>query len=422
MRRHAFIATFALFVLLASRGSVALAQDAPSLPPAPNTPAPTDPELPPWAQNADEPEGRWRRLCRWVAGEFEEAESCPPRIWFKAEYIFAYIRDDRTPILATTGLTTDATPGALGLPFTRILYGGDIQFDDRSGLRFTLGGAINESLAVEANWFFLDGRKPRYDAGSPGSPVIARPFTNLNSGIEDASLTTYPGLLSGAIHIESYSFLEGAELNARTDFWAGECCRIRGLVGLRWLNLREGLSIEEDTQVTMAGPLSGLPIGDIDRFRTRNDFFGGQLGLDAEFRYRRFTLDLFGKCALGDVVQEARIDGATNLFGVLVPGGLFAVGSNMGQYERDRLGVIPEAGARVEMTVGPHLSVFVGYSFLYMNDVVRPGGLVDPGVNVNLVPSSTTFGNPGGPVRPAVRFESTDFYVHMFQMGMTVRW
>ena len=61
--------------------------------------------------------------------------------------------------------------------------------------------------------------------------MIARPFTNLNAGIEDSSLTTYPGLLSGAIHIESYSFFEGAELNARTDLWAGENCRVQASPG-----------------------------------------------------------------------------------------------------------------------------------------------------------------------------------------------
>jgi hypothetical protein len=122
------------------------------------------------------------------------------------------------------------------------------------------------------------------------------------------------------------------------------------------------------------------------------------------------------------MVQKAQIDGATNLFGVIVPGGLFAVGSNMGQYNRDRFGVVPEAGVRLDMTVGRHTSLFVGYSFLWMNDVVRPGGLIDPGVNVNLVPASATFGTPGGPARPAVRFDSNDYYVHMFQAGLTVRW
>ena len=165
-----------------------------------------------------------------------------------------------------------------------------------------------------------------------------------------------------------------------------------------------------------------MPIGDIDQFTTRNDFFGGQLGLETEFEYLHFKFDLFGKCAIGDMMQNARIRGGTDLFGTLVPGGLFAVSSNIGQYSRDRLGIVPEAGLRIERPIGRHVSFFAGYSFLYMNDVLRPGSMVDTNVNVNLVPTSTTFGAGASPARPAFRFQENEFWVHMFQVGMTFHW
>ena len=368
-----------------------------------------------------EDESRWHRICRWFEGEFEE-EPCPPRYWVKAEYILAWIRSDHTPPLLTTGLTTDATPGALGLPYTRGAYGGNIDFEDRSGMRFGFGMALNESISVDADYFFLDGRKPGIFANSAGTPVIARPFFNVNTGKQDSSLTTYPGLISGTAGVESYSFLEGAELNSRLDLWCSDCFRVRGLIGARWLNLREGLAITEFSTVTLPGPLLGLPIGDIDQFRTRNDFFGGQLGLETEFEYLHFAFNLFGKCALGDVNQVARIQGASNLFGLPVPGGLFAVSSNMGTYTRDRFGVVPEGGLRIERSIGRHVSLFAAYSFLYMSDVVRPGSLVDPNVNVNLVPTSTTFGAGATPARPAFRFQDNEFWVHMFQVGLTFHW
>ena len=174
--------------------------------------------------------------------------------------------------------------------------------------------------------------------------------------------------------------------------------------------MREGLSIAEDTTVTMAGPLNGLPIADIDRFRTRNDFFGGQFGIETEFHYRRFSLDLFGKCAVGDVSQVARIDGVTNLFGVVVPGGLFAVGSNMGQFERDRFGVVPEAGARPRHDGRPDRSRLRRLHVPLLETCRRPGDLDRPSVNVNLVPTAPT-------VRPARRagaappvFETSDYW------------
>ena len=382
-----------------------------------------DSELPPWAQQtAPAEESRWQRIWHWCAGEFED-EPVPTRAWFKAEYMMAWIRSDHTPVLLTTGLTTDASPGALNLPYTKVLYGGNIDFEDRSGMQFTLGANLNETFSVEASWFFLDGRKPDFTINSPGTPVIARPFFNVNTNMQDSSLTTYPGLLQGGAEVQSYSFLDGAELNLRAEVFGNDWFRFRALAGVRWVNLREGLSIAESSSVTLPGPLFGLPIGDLDQFRTRNDFFGGQLGVETEFEYLHFTINMFGKCALGDMVQNARIQGATDLFGAaLVPGGLFAVSSNMGSYSRDRFGIVPEGGMRIERTIGRHLTVFVSYSFLYMNDVARPGSMVDTSVNVNLVPASTTFGAGASPARPTFRFQDEEFFAHMFQFGMTYHW
>ena len=444
MRKRAILMLCGLLLAFVELGrSSALAQELPQMLPSSSPPASlpaapphgmasaqpaaeggADPELPPWAQTpttAAGDESTWRRLLHWCAGEFD-CEPAPAHVWFKTDYLFAWIRSDRTPVLLTTGLTTDTSPGALGLPFTKVVYGGDINYEDRAGLRLTLGYNLSETLSIDGNYFFLDGRKPTVFVNSPGTPVVARPFFNVNSGMQDSSLTTYPGLLSGAARIESYSFLEGSEVNARAELCGNDTCHVRALAGMRWLNLREGLSITESSTVTMAGPLNGLPIGDVDQFRTRNDFFGGQLGVETDFEVMHFKVDLFAKCALGDTMQYARIQGGTDLFGTFVPGGLFAVGSNIGQYSRDRFGVVPEGGLRIERAIGRHVSLNVGYSFTYMNDVVRPGNMVDTAVNVNLVPASTTFGAGANPARPAFHFESDAFWVHMFQAGLTFHW
>jgi hypothetical protein len=434
MRGRGVILLCGLLLALAECGTdCALAQEPPlgtlppTIPAAPTErlavlqPAATDSDLPPWAQHGGEAEGHLGRLRRWLAWELEEEET-RPRGWVTTEYLFAWIRSDKTPPLLTTGLTTDATPGALLLPYTKGIYGGDINFEDRQGLRITVGANLSDEWSIDANYFFLDGRHPLYFASSPGTPVLARPFFNVNTGLQDSSLTTYPGLLQGTISIDSYSFMEGTELNGRFDLWTSENIRVRGIAGLRWLNLREGLAIEEFTQITMPGPLNGLPLGDEDLFRTRNDFLGGQLGIETEFRYQRWTLDLYGKCAIGDMRQDVRIQGATDLFGAVVPGGLFAVSSNVGNYARDRFGIVPEAGVKLEAELCRHVSVFAGYTFLYMNDVARPGSQVDTAVNVNLVPTSATFGTGANPARPAFGFKETDFWVHMFQGGVTIRW
>ena len=64
--------------------------------------------------------------------------------------------------------------------------------------------------------------------------------------------------------------------------------RLEALAGFRYLNLQEGLHVDEAVQVAPVPlPLfSGNDIFVSDRFDTQNNFYGGQLGARAEFRRR----------------------------------------------------------------------------------------------------------------------------------------
>ena len=50
-----------------------------------------------------------------------------------------------------------------------------------------------------------------------------------------------------------------------------------------------------------------------DSFDTRNQFYGGQVGMRASYLHGRFGLDLTGKLALGAVHQTVSRDGSTTL-------------------------------------------------------------------------------------------------------------
>jgi len=53
---------------------------------------------------------------------------------------------------------------------------------------------------------------------------------------------------------------------------------------------------------------------------------------------------------------------------------------------------------------------------------MRPGEQIDRGLNPNLIPTSVTFGMPGGPARPAPLLQSTGFYAHGLTLGLDFRY
>ena len=85
----------------------------------------------------------------------------------------------------------------------------------------------------------------------------------------------------------------------------------------------------------------------------------------------------------------------------ITPGGLFAQPSNSGTTSRNVFAVAPEVAMQVGFDWTPRLRSFVGYNFLYMSNVLRPGNQLDrninPTQNAFLVPPGTLM----GPAAPA---------------------
>jgi hypothetical protein len=146
--------------------------------------------------------------------------------------------------------------------------------------------------------------------------------------------------------------------------------------------------------------------GTTDRFDTRNRFWGGQLGVNAEYRYGRWSVDLTTRVAVGNTNQIVKIGGSTLTNGVVSPGGFFA-STNMGRFSRDRLSVVPEFGLKLGYQISEGIRANLGYNFLYWSDVARPGEHIDRAVG-------------GG--RPAFSFRSSDFWVHGLTAGLEFRY
>src|SRR4029453_13105386 len=63
------------------------------------------------------------------------------------------------------------------------------------------------------------------------------------------------------------------------------------------------------------------------------------------------------------------------------PGGYFALPTNIGSHKRTVFAVVPEVGLTLGFQLTRWASVFAGYSFLYTNNVARPGNQIDRSIN-----------------------------------------
>lgn len=358
----------------------------------------------------------------------------PGRFYGSGEYLMWWIRDYKTPPLVTTSApgTPSAQAGILGFGTTSILLNDDIgSYSMFNGVRFTLGYWFDpcQTKAIEASFFGLAQRSNDFSTNSDAHQVIARPFFSQNRGTEFSEVTTFPGLSMGGIAVSSRSQLWGAEANYRCNVCSNCYMRWDVLAGARYLNLEEDLRITENVQVLPGVPVFG---GDHvivqDRFATRNQFYGGQLGTVLGFNYNRWSLDLKGKVALGDVHQSIDVSGSQTLFlpnGTVQTfrGGLLALPSNIGHFSRDRFAVVPELGINIGYQVTDHLKAFVGYTLLYWSSVVRPGDQIDRVLDERQIPNFFIPGQPlpppvKGASRPLLPFKESDFWAHGVNVGL----
>jgi hypothetical protein len=360
----------------------------------------------------------------------------PHRFWGQAEFLLWSVSNSHVPPLVTTSSPTSL--GVLGQPDTAVLFGGSVNHEDFSGGRFTVGWWCDpcERLGFEASYFFLGQRSIGYDAASTGTPLLARPFFDVNPAVngENSELVANPAVaslpnlipLTGAVHIRQSTELWGMEGNALWNCWRGCWGRLDFLSGFRYLQLKENLSITENLLVpftSLAVPGESLFVS--DQFGTRNQFYGGQIGLRAEANWRRWVVEFTSKVALGTTHQQVDINGATIItpFGgspSAFTGGLLALPSNIGHFSRDHFSVVPEAGLNFGYNINDHWRVYTGYSFIYWNSVVRPGDQIDRVVNSSQLPGH--MGSFVGPPRPAFGFRETDFWAHGVNFGLEFKY
>lgn len=322
--------------------------------------------VPPSAPEACRPLGRW-----WISPSFEFA-------WIPSRPAPANLRlrvptpggSIPGPVLPIAGQSADSFQAGFGLT-------GGWWFDERNtrgvdASLFTLGGGDTTSygLAPEMLILFPDG------AGSAPQVLV------FPSG--------FP--ITGIFPITFSSWYIAADVNYRHNLYCGPNARLDLLAGYRFATLEEELFL---------GEVPDGSNGDYrhNRIAVTNPFHGGQVGLAGEYRGERWSVNGAARVALGAVTPEVCACGlfrsAEGFHGRYST--LPALSENGGS----RFAVLPSLNLQLGRQLGHHARVFAGYSFQYLNEVVRLGDALDPAA--------------GG-------IKTTDFWVQSLGLGFELRY
>lgn len=304
--------------------------------------------------------------------------------YFRAEYLDWNIESPGDILLgspiAGVGNPRDLFPvtdpfgtliGAATVPSTR-----DLSLDGNNGFRGTIGIELFRGGAIELGGFVLEkaysadgefGLLNRVIAFTPApTPTVPNPVPILLPRLVATST-----LVSGQIgnNLETYnnsyqsvyeSQLASAEIATVFDYFDGTFLTIKGLVGFKYVRLKESLEQEGVFTDTILG--QDL-VSEIDSF-TANNIYGGMVGFRAEAAWSRLTIGVQPRFGLGANSFHASV--RTNNFRSLADGERI---TSDGKTE-----VLPmfDLGVYARFAVTKSLSLKVGYDLMWLGQVTRP--------------------------------------------------
>ncbi len=377
--------------------------------------------------------------CLFLFAQMRVEADCPPscdtkelekNFSFGAEYLFWKVEDSSDPVPLVIEGAPNAVPSpVLGSPNTSVVLGGkDVDLGWRSGGRFNLGYQFGSTHNWSLNlaYFFLPQESKKSSVSSNGSPALLVPFYNVATLAED-SVTIANSLqnMTGTAKIVLSNHMQGVELNAGRAIPFFDC-RFRwvGLFGFRYWNFVEHWTFSTNSPLLLESTDVYLTK---DKFKTTNNFYGPQLGLEWKYLYRCFSLSVKGKVALGAMCEKLKISGRLdtndyNGFGTVLSytGGYFALPTNSGTTTQVKFSVIPEVYADLSYQVWHWMQLKVGYSFLYVSNLLWAGNQVNREINPSQAKTYTNGADPAlvGPASPKASLHTSSLWVQGMNIGV----
>jgi Putative beta barrel porin-7 (BBP7) len=349
------------------------------------------------------------------------------QFWATGDYLFTFVRGTNLPPLVTTSIpgTPRTAAGILGDPGTSTLFGSSWSDGDlRSGARFGMGYWFNpkKTLGVEAGFMMTETRASLFSANSTDGTILARPYVDATTGLQQAVLVAFPGSSNGSIDVRAGS---GNFYTAHVDLTETALdygwFRVTSLLGYRFYNYDESLRVHQVIS-PVPGNIFPFPAGtqltSNDNFNTRNFFHGVDMGFRSQFFWNDLSLEVLTKVAIGRVTRTFTTEGdqtvtAPGVTPVTQPGGVLALAPNSGTFSSGDWKALPEFGATLNWQIHSNISARIGYSFLFLNGIARAADQVDTTINPNNFPGN---GIPGG--RPTASHIRSDMWIQAINLGM----
>ncbi|MFK8112457.1 MAG: BBP7 family outer membrane beta-barrel protein [Rubripirellula sp.] len=344
---------------------------------------------------------------------------CDSDTWASAEFLMWFTQDRDMPALVTTG-----APGSLGTlaeASTQTVFGDDINGELSGGFRGDYGKWLGDNIGVGGRfWILAENQDSVYLAGNGNTQTIARPFFDPNLYPTNDGQNSFlignnlGGGVGGAVAAESSLDMMAMEAYGRFRFSCNNTCRLDFIGGYSHFEIDDELrisSFSEDLNTAARKSFS-------DQFNADNEFNGGQLGFEMTITRGRWMARSLTKVHLGNMQQSANIVGQTvdttaGGASTSTSGGLLARG-NQGQFERDVFAFAPEANFKLAYKFRPNVLLSVGYSFMYFDNVMLNGDIVD-----NVINNNDLIANTLGP-RPAWEFNDSSLWVQGLDLGFVI--
>jgi hypothetical protein len=350
---------------------------------------------------------------------------------------------DNIPMAANNILST---PGVSVLDTS-----GDAEHANRapiSGARLTLGywqvdenpwipGGIRD-FGIETTLFFISQVSANFK--NDESPELVRPFFDINNRQESGFIVAEPGLATGSINAHAQANLWGGEVNVWKNIYynfPGSNYTVSALAGFRYLSADELVEIGSTSvfnqNLAPSSPYfayAGNKLDVFDSFATHNRFYGGQAGISSKgYLCKDLCVEFDFKLALGVTVEDVTVaggqlrtfaNGSTQTYN----GGLLALPSNIGTYNRDVFSQVPELDLKFAYDLTKHINFSTGFTVIYWNRIARAADQIDRELDITQIPNfpGNAGATPTGLGRPAVPLAESDIWALGFSIGVEFKW
>jgi hypothetical protein len=344
--------------------------------------------------------------------ELRPVQSREPRAWISPEYV-RYSQNDTAPLPLLLTRTTPASIANIGSvpgPGTSTVYGQNrLGFKDGNGVRLSAGGWFDrdEKVGLEVSGFYIPKQTQTTTVSSNGSDGLAAPYADYNpaGGNTPGTIATIPiaGLFDtygpasgGQASFRATTEQYGGEANLLVHLAgspAGDSVRFNAdlLAGFRYLGLKEEFDDAYAGEVVQSSSLT-TTFGASDRFRTDNNFYGGNLGFHFRAAYDKFFAEFTPKIGLGVMDESVDVGGSAFSTGSGMfqgyalgltgnPGGLYATGNKLGARSADRFAYLPQITLKLGYEFTPWLDGFLAYDALYVSQLARAVGQIDTNID-----------------------------------------